>query len=487
MRNIVWGLGNALATQGFHLLLIVLLGNVLTPEAVGVFSAAMLAVLYLLSLLVPKFGTALVQRIHDCSAENSAASYFMTGLAATSLSVIFIGALTWGFRGAVVHLFHLPSDSELVASIPPLLILMSLRVYFEECLDAQLRQRAKAMVNATAGLVPVLLLLGLQAAGRLSPVTALLAFGTGQGLAVLAMGTLCCQLYHFDLSAVAKRPLVEMGRFTLWTHLATAALFLDQTIDIFLVNHFLGKADLAVYTYVARLAMLFVLLGSSVNRVTYPELVRLWSHSELERLQALCRAAINGVYMVLSLAALGLILYAHQCIGLVLPAAYQPMAEPLAVLLPAVVLLGCFTAIGSVFSAIRSPETGAWVTWITFGLNAILSWLLIPRYGLPGAAVSTGISYLVRALANLWLLERRLASGLSYGRLTAAWALLIAITAAAYWTGIVSGHPITKGCIWLGYAAVTALLLRAPLRETGFRALLGFGEKPSRKPDPGDA
>ena len=84
-------------------------------------------------------------------------------------------------------------------------------------------------------------------------------------------------------------------------------------------------------------------------------------------------------------------------IWLVLPA-FIPSFVPLVLLLPGVVALAVANVVGSYLRGIDRPGTTSYINLIALVINVVLNVVLIPIYGIVGAAAASLVSYSLTAL-----------------------------------------------------------------------------------------
>ncbi len=463
MSKVLWSLINTGASQGLNALLLILLGNLLAPDQLGMYTAVMMAALHVGALAVMKFGGAVVQRLNDASLQSARQDYFVNGLAAT-LAMTLLVALAAGLgRPLLASLFQVQDRATLLWFVPPLIVVMSLRLFFEQCLEAGLRMKAKALINAGAGLIQLGIVGGCGLAQALGVADVLWALCIGNAISLAGMSALCLRQFGLALWRLRIDLMGDLLRFTGWLHVGTVLVFLDQNVDMFLVNRFLPRSDLAVYGYAWRLGMLTIVLGTSISHVTFPLLSQQFSSGDIEGARRLYRMAVSIVFSVLSVLALAFFFHAEGLIRLVLPDTYLGLLPPLLILLPAIVAFGTFCSVGSIFAAMRSPQTAVWPLMIALVLNAGLSYWLIPRFGLVGAAAATSASFLFRALVGMALVEKRTQTGFPYARL--ALVFLAFVAAVAVGRGLTDYWLLKEALLAAFVAVVWRLLLSREQRR----------------------
>jgi O-antigen/teichoic acid export membrane protein len=103
--------------------------------------------------------------------------------------------------------------------------------------------------------------------------------------------------------------------------------------------------------------------------------------------------------------AVALFVVSRQLVGFVFGSAMTPALQPLWLLLPGIVSLAAVRVISSYLSGIGRP---IYTTYIAAGaaiLTVVLDLLLIPPYGINGAAAASTIVYTCMAAASVWLVK----------------------------------------------------------------------------------
>ena len=101
----------------------------------------------------------------------------------------------------------------------------------------------------------------------------------------------------------------------------------------------------------------------------------------------------------------------RELILLVFGSAMLPALVPLWLLLPGIVSMAAAKVISSYLSGIGKP---IYTTYIAAGaviVTVVLDLLLIPPYGISGAAVASTITYTGTAVASVWILKTESGAG----------------------------------------------------------------------------
>ncbi len=138
----------------------------------------------------------------------------------------------------------------------------------------------------------------------------------------------------------------------------------------------------------------------------FPRLAGLGDREAHAATTRVCRHTL----FVLAVGAAGLALIAPQ-LPRIYGRDYPGMVVPLLVLLPGMLPSGLYQLLTRYFTSRARQEVNIAAAGIAVVLNVALNWVLIPRYGILGAALANGVSYGTAAVVLLVAFVRE--SGLS--------------------------------------------------------------------------
>lgn len=167
--------------------------------------------------------------------------------------------------------------------------------------------------------------------------------------------------------------------------------------DLYLVAIFLASDQVAYYVVATSLAKIAFYIPDSVGLVIFPSL----SSMESEDAHRFTAVACRQTFFVTVFIAVALCMTSGILIPFLYGWNYAPAVSPLIVLLPGVaivtvykVLVRNFTSRNKLYLPIITAAAG-------LALNVWLNLVLIPRYGIVGAAISSTMAYSVSAVALL--------------------------------------------------------------------------------------
>lgn len=167
--------------------------------------------------------------------------------------------------------------------------------------------------------------------------------------------------------------------------------FFNYRLDLWIVNHYLSDKDLSYYSLAANINQIILYMAVTIGSVMLPNLS---SRSEEDRLNTFVRVSrICFAFFTL------ICFVAYLVCGFVIPFMYGNTFEntitPFRILLPGI-LFSCITQLFSILIVSINKNTYN-ITACAVGLviTLVLDILLIPLFGINGAAIATTLSYFV--------------------------------------------------------------------------------------------
>ena len=302
---------------------------------------------------------------------------------------------------------------------------------------------AEELSQPLANLALVLLfsLLGWRLLGAVSAAVA--SFVIAFVVAILLLGRAFPELT--SQQARPRFPFREILLFSLSASVAESLGILNLWLDRLFVAFFLPSFEVGVYHATSQASMLFALILASFAAIFSPMIAECHAAGDMARLESLFRISTKWTLYV-SLPFFVVICSAPQeLLTVIFGADYAPGAVPLVVL-----TLGQVPNVATGAVAPLLVMTGHQRFWLLLSatavlLNAVLNFLLIPRWGLSGAAFATAATisllftlglFWVRRVLGLWPYDRRYLKGLQ--------AALVSVIAVALLSQVNVGSPALR-------------------------------------------
>ncbi|GAB4373778.1 MAG: flippase [Calditrichia bacterium] len=190
-------------------------------------------------------------------------------------------------------------------------------------------------------------------------------------------------------------------RYGLQAYMANISSFLNYRLDMFLVIYFLTPADLGFYSVSVLIAEKLWYLASASSTVLFPRVA-----SSVKRNGELTSKTCRINLSVILVAALFLGLSSHFLIRFFYTESFLPAADALIALLPGIVTYSIPKVLSAELSGRGKPHYAMISSLLTLLLNVVLNIILIPRYGIVGAALASSLSYSAAAGLFLWFYKR---------------------------------------------------------------------------------
>lgn len=291
-----------------------------------------------------------------------------------------------------------------------------------------------------------------------------------QLLAALFAGLLCLWLLRHTFAWVFDlHQLRAMLRFSAPLVPAGLAIFISLYINRFALNHFGNLEDVGHFGIGSRIASLAALLMLGIQAALTPLIYQHYRDPQTPGQIA----RLFSWFMAVALAGcLFLALFARELLMLFAPPEFMAGAALVGVLAPSLLLSQMYIFAPGIAIA-KKTHWQLWVTLLSAAASVAGNWLLVPLWGIWGAALATLLASLLFFLCWLTLSQRLyripyawralLLASLSFVVCAGMGVQLEAMGLALYVTLLLKGLLM---CVLLGLVVVCGLLPLADLRAT---------------------
>ncbi len=201
--------------------------------------------------------------------------------------------------------------------------------------------------------------------------------------------------YSMGRFRVSWKNLYPLTRYGLLTHFGSIFDELENQVDIFLLLYFLSPASVGIYSAAWAIASLLQYIANSLNVILFPKISSIpekevaldFTHKSIRCLLFICFAA--SVFIVIT---------AYPLIRICYGAEFIDAFWVTIILLPAMIADVVFRTLFSWFKGTGKPLVTSVFTGLSVLINTFFNILLIPPYGITGAAISAVISYNLRTI-----------------------------------------------------------------------------------------
>lgn len=203
---------------------------------------------------------------------------------------------------------------------------------------------------------------------------------------------------HVSLRAVFSRtpsgfPTRKLLDFNSLTIVAIFLLVSLQHVDVLILELYRGQEKVGYYRAALVLTQLLWLVPRSIQSVMIQSTSNLWEDNRIEHITELASRASRYTLLFTLLLAVGLATLAHQFVPIYYGEAFRPAVIPVLLLLPGTVGFSLARPMFAISQAKGDLKVLIAATGATALINLGLNLVLIPTYGMVGAAVATSVGY----------------------------------------------------------------------------------------------
>ncbi len=193
---------------------------------------------------------------------------------------------------------------------------------------------------------------------------------------------------------------------------AGVMLFVMGWIDTLMISYFKTSVDVGLYNAALPLAQLLYLFPYALSFLFLPTLSTLYAQNKKEIVKPLYHTLTKWIFLVNLALLAGIVLFSKQIINTIFGKEYltqtiimgkEILPVPLSLIILSLGLFfGYFMMLGSNFFLVaKQTKIILFNTSVIAVLNLILNMVLIPAYGILGAAISTSFSFFIMGLLLL--------------------------------------------------------------------------------------
>jgi O-antigen/teichoic acid export membrane protein len=210
---------------------------------------------------------------------------------------------------------------------------------------------------------------------------------------------------EFNLSfrsiTIPKRFRKILLNFSLFSYINTLTTLMVISLDTIMIASYLGLTATGVYTNIIYLTSAIQVPYRSVVRVSSPLIAKYWKERNISEIQKLYQK-VSSLGILIGTFSFSIIWINRTELFSFLPPEYQA-----GILVFLFLMIGRMVDMvgglnGTIFSTSRKYRYdllfSILLSFTVFGLN----YLLIPTYGIVGAAVSTGFAYVIYNIGRIW-------------------------------------------------------------------------------------
>jgi O-antigen/teichoic acid export membrane protein len=240
-----------------------------------------------------------------------------------------------------------------------------------------------------------------------------IGYGVGGLVAGFIAGMIIATVINFkfiqlSLSRCSRSHFSGLLSFSIWTFLSSGGLLIFTYADTILIGIFMTETDVGIYRAAFQLTSVASFVVIAFHTVLFPRISRWHAEKQFDRIEySLKKAFTYSLFLATPVCAGGMLL-SGKLLYFLYGAAFQPGASVLIILL--------FVQVANIFmylqtmclNAMDKPKISFYITAGSAVLNIILNILLIPLFGISGAAIASLITLILNSVFAYMMLRSTL-------------------------------------------------------------------------------
>lgn len=182
----------------------------------------------------------------------------------------------------------------------------------------------------------------------------------------------------------------KLIRYSSVIFISNVAYFLLYRIDYWFVEYYCDRNSLGNYIQVSKIAQLLILAPSTISIVVFPYIAAAGKGAFIKELQQLSRIILAVFFIISCLGAVA----GYWLFPLLLGATFDQMYIPFLLLIPGILSLASLYPYTAYYAGVDMAKRNLAGTLIALLVLIVADFLLIPQFGIKGAALASSIGYL---------------------------------------------------------------------------------------------
>lgn len=171
----------------------------------------------------------------------------------------------------------------------------------------------------------------------------------------------------------------------------TLSIFLISNSGLFILEYYSTTKDVGIYSVILKISMLVSIVLIVVNTISAPKFSKLYWSGNKKQLQEVINKSTKIIFLVSLLISLILLIFSERILGY-FGNDFSIGSDILSILILGQLINSFTGSVNILMNMIGKQKKLQQITLLILIINIILSLLLIPSYGMIGAAISTMIS-----------------------------------------------------------------------------------------------
>ncbi|HEY9118059.1 MAG TPA: polysaccharide biosynthesis C-terminal domain-containing protein, partial [Roseivirga sp.] len=186
--------------------------------------------------------------------------------------------------------------------------------------------------------------------------------------------------------------LMHFGKYASGTNLLS---LLFQRVDLLMINYFLDPTAVAIFHFANKIITYSELPLQALSQVIYPRIATSHLKNNGIELNKTYGSSILQILVFIIPMSMGVIIFHNTIINLIGSESYESASTVIIILCIASFFKPWGRVFGLTLDAVGKPKVNFYMLTFSLLVNVLMNWLLIPMYGINGAAIATSSSVII--------------------------------------------------------------------------------------------
>ncbi len=412
MVDVQWAFISIVASSIAHFILRIVIGKELGPEGLGVYTLVFTVYLFGMQFAAFGIGSALTKYVAEFIDDTTnIRNYVSSGMTSSIITGIFMGAILFFLAPFIaISFFKVPELVGLIQITSFSFPFIAIQKAVLGTLNGFRKMSIFTSLNIIQNFSIVIVSIVLVQAFNGGIIGAVIGFIGPTILVGIFSPILIRDSFGLNTSFWHMGALRATTVFGFYVVLGNSIGFLNTQIGCILIGHYLNTIEVGIYSVASLFAQTLTLIPSAVQRVTAPITSTMYCKGEIEGVRKVLASSMKKSFIISTGLAALIIIFGQYLILLLFSEEFLLAYTPLLILLVGYTIFAPLMAVGATLSSIGKVHIPFRISAICAILNIFLSILLIPQFGINGAAIATTVTLVVNFGLTMLIIKKYLGS-----------------------------------------------------------------------------
>jgi O-antigen/teichoic acid export membrane protein len=407
IRNIQWSFISLAITSFVHLLLRIIFGKKLGPSGLGLYTLTFTIYLFGMQFAAFGIGSALTKYV----AENydyipKVKEFVSAGVAGSILSGSLMGFLLYLFSESIsIQVFKSPEMVDLLKITSFCFPFIAMQKAVLGALNGLQKMKLYAIFGIVHTISIMILSIFLVMLLDMNVKGAIIGFVVPT-IVVGLLSLTFVKEYFIPESTILVTALKEVTWFGFYVVLANSIALVNTQIDSLMIGYFMDKTEVGYYAVAVTLVEGLNLIPEAVQRVSYATISNYYGRKSYKNMIRFMKSSVLNVFVMTAFSSFELVLFGQSIIEILFSKEFLLAYPPLLILLVGYSINAPISSINGTLQSIGKITLLFRISLMCAIINLLLNFLLIPEYGINGAAIATSISLTLVALLKVYFINK---------------------------------------------------------------------------------